>query len=400
MIDEVNFKNLLIADFYIRFREEINKKGMFEQYSKEEIACAEGIAKTMKSFFQAPDVKQKLEKIAEKVFDEVRKLDATQHILNKKEKFEEIKTVLFDKFAEQQEFSDTDFLELIDENADGNEFFKQFALLVKKDGSISEWEKQAIYQLGEQFNLTKEDIDKQFKSNEWLIITLIAVIVLALVVFIAVQHKDTQGTSRGFMGASQPSGTEQQQYAETATTVTEPEVTVYTEDYKVKFNEYEIRQRLTKKTAVYTGGFSQTIDSEKEPDIFEDFKWGERQIILPVKANFKYLFYLDEIGEIVCDENGVIRLTLPPIHLQEESCDVDWPNVREKVSWNRKNFTPEEKTRMKNIAEKYLIDIAEKNYEYKAKATQNAEKFLTKFFEDQGFKVIIYKSTTIIFDKK
>ncbi|MBQ9214900.1 MAG: hypothetical protein IJ150_13330, partial [Bacteroidales bacterium] len=120
MIDEVNFKNLLIADFYIRFREEINKKGMFEQYSKEEIAGSEGIAKTMKSFVQAPDAKQKLEQIATKVFDEVRKLDATQHILNKKEKFEEITKVLFDKFAEKQEFSDTDFLELIDENADGH----------------------------------------------------------------------------------------------------------------------------------------------------------------------------------------------------------------------------------------------------------------------------------------
>lgn len=382
MIDEINFKNLLIADFYIRFREEINKKGLLD------------------SFFKQPDSMQKLEQIASKVFDEVRKLDATQHIRNKKEKFDDIKMRFFEKFEKDQEFSDTDFLDLIDGNADGNEFFKQFALLVKKDGTISEWEKQAIYQLGEQFNLTKEDIDKQFKSNQWLIITLIAVIVLALVVLIVVKHKDTRGTSSGFIGASQPSVTEQQQYAETATTVTEPETTIYTDDYKVKFNEYEIKQTLSKKFTVYVGSFEQKVDAEKEKDFFEDFKPGERQIVMPVIARFKYLVYFDEIGEIVCDDEGVVRFTLPPIHLQEESCDVDWANVKEKVSWTRKSFTPEEKNRMKDAAEKYLIDMAEKNYNYRAKALQNAEKTLTNFFESLGFKVIIYKSTNIIFDKK
>ena len=396
MIDEVNFKNLLIADFYIRFREEINKKGMFERYSKEEIAGVDGIAKKAMSFFQAPDAKQKLEQIAAKVFDEVRKLDATQHILNKEEKFAEIKAAFFKKFEENQNFSDTDFLEFIDETADGNEFFKQFALLVKKDGKVSEWEKQAIYQLGNEFKLSQKEIDKHFKSSTGLIIALIIIVLLGGAVFLAMQNNDVKQKINGLFGNYQQSPKSDEKNV----TSSDDGTTITTDDYKVTFDEYEIRQKLAKRTAFYSGGFSQTIDSEKEPDIFEDFKWGERQILLPVRANFKYLFYLDEIGEIVCDDNGIVKLTLPPIHLQEESCDVDWLNVVEKVSWNRKNFTPEEKTRMKNIAEKYLIDIAEKNYEYKAKATQNAEQILTAFFNELGFKVIIYKTTTIILDKK
>lgn len=398
MIDEVNFKNLLIADFYIRFREEINKKGMFEQYSKKEIADTGGLEKAVKSFFQAPDAMQKLEQIATKVFDEVRKLDATQHILNKKEKYEGIKKAFFEKFKEKQDFSDTDFLDLIDENADGHEFFKQFAILVKKDGKISEWEKQAIYQLGQEFKLTQKDIDKYFKSNKGLIIALISIIVVAIAVFFALQNKNVKETIDGFMGSVKPS--ESQPANETPTVVSEPETTVATKDYNVKFNEYEVKQKLDKKVAFYVGSFKQTVDAEKEKDFFEDFKVGERQIILPVQASFRYVIYFDEIGEIVCDENGVVKFTLPPIHLVEEWCDVDWPNVKEKVSWTRKSFTPEEKNRMKNAAEKYLVDVAEKNYNYRSKAISEAERWLTSFFATLGFKVIIYKNTNVIIDKK
>jgi hypothetical protein len=244
--------------------------------------------------------------------------------------------------------------------------------------------------------LTQKDIDKYFKSNKGLIIALIIIVLLGGAVFFAMQNNDVKQKINGLFGNYQQSPKSDEKIV----TSSDEGTTITTDDYKVTFDEYEIRQKLAKRTAFYSGGFSQTIDSEKEPDIFEDFKWGERQILLPVRANFKYLFYLDEIGEIVCDDNGIVKLTLPPIHLQEESCDVDWLNVVEKVSWNRKNFTPEEKTRMKNIAEKYLIDIAEKNYEYKAKATQNAEQILTAFFNELGFKVIIYKTTTIILDKK
>ena len=362
------------------FREEINKKGL------------------LGNFFKQPDAQAKLEQIATKVFDEVRKLDATQHILNKKEKFEDIKKAFFAKFEEKQDFSDTDFLELIDENADGNEFFKQFALLIKKDGKVSEWEKQAIYQLGEEFKMSQNDINKHFKSNKWLIITLIVIVALGVATFFALQNKEVKGTINGLFGqtSAQPQSTEDN----ASVTVSEPETTVETEDYKVKFNEYEIKQKLGKKFSYFVGSFKQTVDAEKEKDFFEDFKIGERQIILPVVANFKYLVYFDEIGEIVCDENGVVKFTLPPVHLQEESCDVDWLNVIEKVSWTRKSFTPEEKNRMKNAAEKYLIDVAEKNYDYRSKAIKNAEQALTNFFESLGFKVIIYKSTTIILDKK
>ncbi|MBR4624699.1 MAG: DUF4230 domain-containing protein [Alphaproteobacteria bacterium] len=378
MIDETNFKNLLIADFYIRFRERINKKGFLD------------------NFIKKPDAQQKLEKIATKVYDEVRKLDATQHIVNKEQTFEDIKKEFFNLFESQQDIKDSDFLERIDGTADGHEFCRQFAILVKKDGKISEWEKQAIYQLGEKFNISKKDIDKQFKSSKWMIIILVVVILLSVGIYFTMQNKDVQSTINGLMKSYQQS--EEQATTETTTNNSETETTTETEDYKVKFSEYEIKKKLTNEFSFHIGGFQEKVDAEKEPDFFEDFKIGERQIILPVIANFKYIVYFDEIGEIVCDEEGVVRFTLPPIHLQEESCEIDWTHVIEKVSWTRKSFTPEEKNKMKNAAEKYLTDLASKNYNYRSKALQNAETKLTDFFESMGFKVIIYKSTNIIID--
>ena len=159
---DINFKNLLVADFYIRIREDINKSGMFEKYSKEEINKANLISKVFMKFFQAPDMKEKFAKIADKVFSEVCQLKAMQQIINKRETFDNLKEKLFCKFEENGSLKDSDFLDEIDNRADCNEFFTQFAILVKKDRKISEWEHQAIFQLGEKFNIDSKKLKKYY----------------------------------------------------------------------------------------------------------------------------------------------------------------------------------------------------------------------------------------------
>ena len=161
------------------------------------------------------------------------------------------------------------------------------------------------------------------------------------------------------------------------------------------FDEAEIRQRLNGQTPFHVGEFSLTIDAEKEKDFFEDFKIGQRQILLPVKANFKYLFYLEEIGEIKCDEKGVIRFKLPPLHLQLESHHIEWDSVVDNRTLVRKlfPFTAEEKARMEKDAVRCMTETAKKQVVYQKQAADKAEDVLKTIFNALHYdKIIVYKT--------
>ena len=165
------------------------------------------------------------------------------------------------------------------------------------------------------------------------------------------------------------------------------------------FDEAEVRQRLNNQVAFHVAEFSITIDAEKEKDFFEDIKVGQRQILMPVKANFKYLFYLEEIGEIKCDDKGVIRMKMPPLHLQIESCSIEWDSIVDNRTLLRKffPFTADEKTRMKNDAARCMAETAKKQVVYQKQAADKAEDVLKTIFHSLHHEnVIIYKT----FDNK
>ena len=167
------------------------------------------------------------------------------------------------------------------------------------------------------------------------------------------------------------------------------------------FNEAEIRKALTKRTAVFVGEFSESVDSKKIPGLLDEYLPGDRQIIVPVTANFKYLFYFDEIGRIECDENNNIKLDLPPIHIQLEGGKIDWNNAKVNISWWRKNFEPEELAGIRDAAVNTLYDVAMNNSDYIREATFQAEKNIVEFFKEIGFdNVIVYKKSEIKIDKK
>ncbi len=161
------------------------------------------------------------------------------------------------------------------------------------------------------------------------------------------------------------------------------------------FDEAEVRQRLNGQMAFHVAEFTLTIDAEKEKDFFEDFKPGQRQILMPVKANFKYLFYLEEIGEINCDENGVIRFKLPPLHLQIESCYIVWDSIVDNRTLVRKlfPFTADEKTRMRNDAARCMTETAKKQVIYQKQAADKAEDVLKTIFHSlKHDNIIVYKT--------
>ena len=190
-----------------------------------------------------------------------------------------------------------------------------------------------------------------------------------------------------------PKSTDTTVSVENAQGQTDTENTHKKSDYG--FDEAEIRQRLNERTAFHVAEFSLTIDAEKEKDFFEDFKVGQRQILLPVKANFKYLFYLDEMGEITCDEKGVIRLKLPPLHLQMESCSIVWDSIVDNRTLLRRlwSFTADEKARMRNDAAKCMAETAKKQVMYQKQAADKAEEVLRSIFSSLNYdNVIVYKT--------
>ncbi len=172
---------------------------------------------------------------------------------------------------------------------------------------------------------------------------------------------------------------------------------------RTELKKSDIKKMLNREMAVHVA--QQTVRSDAEYYVdgtWEDFKnlFGDRQITIPVEANFKYTMYFSEISDIRID-GRVITLTLPTPHMELESCKPLWDEAVENVGLLRSKFSVKEK---KNIAKGAIEDLCNMALRDKSNVTaanRIAESQLESLFDHYGYEVIVnYTITNPIIDVK
>ena len=172
---------------------------------------------------------------------------------------------------------------------------------------------------------------------------------------------------------------------------------------RTELKKSDIKQMLNRETAVHVA--QQTVRSNAEYYVtgtWEDIKnfFGDRQITIPVEANFKYTIYFSEISDIRIDGRE-ITLTLPTPHMELESCKPLWDKTVENVGLLRSKFSTKEKKDIAKSAIEDLCNIALRDKSNVTAANRVAESQLESLFGYYGYDVIVnYTITNPIIDIK
>ncbi len=172
---------------------------------------------------------------------------------------------------------------------------------------------------------------------------------------------------------------------------------------RTELKKSDIKQMLNRETAVHVA--QQTVRSNAEYYVtgtWEDIKnfFGDRQITIPVEANFKYTIYFSEISDIRIDGRE-ITLTLPTPHMELESCKPLWDKTVENVGLLRSKFSTKEKKDIAKSAIEDLCNIALRDKSNVTAANRVAESQLESLFGSYGYDVIVnYTITNPIIDIK
>lgn len=153
---------------------------------------------------------------------------------------------------------------------------------------------------------------------------------------------------------------------------------------------YEIKNIGILSTTEYTLGKIIKLDDNKEW-----YKFGDRKILISVKAKVKAGVNLMEIQEGDIVVNGTsIEVKLPPVQIT--TFEMDPSTVRtemEDVNGFRMSFSQVEKNKILRLGEKSIRDNL-KNTSLIKEGEQNAISFVENFYKQIGFKeVIVHPST-------
>ena len=153
---------------------------------------------------------------------------------------------------------------------------------------------------------------------------------------------------------------------------------------------YEIRNIGELSTTEYTVGKIVKLDDKAE----EWYKIGDRKLLIHCKAKIKAGVDLSKIKDGDIKVSGsTIEITLPPASITTFSMDPNLTRTEmESVTGMRSNFTQGEKnTFLKQGEQAIRRDILSTGI--LKDASNNAEAFLTDFYQQMGFEKVIVKQT-------
>ena len=164
-----------------------------------------------------------------------------------------------------------------------------------------------------------------------------------------------------------------------------------------EINLDEARDMLNHETAMYIAHQKITSNASKQVEgTIESIKtfFGNREILLPVEANFKYTIVFSEIDDIKID-GRTITLTLPRTHLELDNYNVLWDEVRENVGLLRSSFSQKEKDEIVAVAKEELKTKACENTKYIDATNRIAKEQLNKLFGNLGYDVVVNYSISL-----